>query len=103
MSRYLFETAYGITVSNLLISNAPRTATLTFAEGKSTHEITFVAPRPLAATTKIMDGCYQIRVAEQEIAGQRVEVTRLKVELWDEDICYADFTIDSFEQAVTNV
>ena len=95
MSSYSFETPYPSCVSSVLVTQYPRRAIITFTNSETVFEFRLENPQPLSALTAALDECYQFRVVD--IDGQ-LEFGRYKIEIWDEDNCYAEFIVDSFEQ-----
>ena len=51
-------------------------------------------PQPLANVTRAMDECYQFRVVDLDA---QLDFGRYKIEIWDDDNDYAEFTVDSYE------
>ena len=97
MPGYTFETPYGIHVSELLVTRAPICAMVTFSSGEQRHVLRFTNPRPMSATTSVLDGeCYQLRITDRNEDGAQLEFGRYNVEVWDEDNLLAEFTVDNF-------
>ncbi|MDB4744061.1 hypothetical protein OAF98_06195 [Planctomicrobium sp.] len=99
MSAFKFETPYPSNVSSVLLTQYPRRVVITFTNSGVVYELRLENPQPLSAVVAAFDECYQFRVID--INGQ-LEFGRYIIELWDEDNCYADFTVDSFEQIPVN-
>ena len=97
MSAYEFETAVGICVTKLTITQFPRDAVLKFSSGEETYDLRFDNPRPLMAITSALEDCDQVRISDRNANGMQLEFGRYNVELWDEDNPYAEFTVDAFE------
>ena len=93
-SSYTFETPYSATVASVLFTQYPRRAVITLTHDDIVYEFRLENPQPLSAVTSAFDECYQFRVVD--IDGQ-LEFGRYRIEIWDEDNCYADFTCDTFE------
>ena len=94
MSSYVFETPYPSNPTRLLITQYPRKATITFDNSGIVYELRLDDPKPLSNLTEALDDCYQFRVIN--IGGQ-LEFGRYKIEIWDEDTSYAEFTVDAYE------
>ncbi|WP_149499990.1 hypothetical protein [Roseiconus lacunae] len=95
MSAYKFETPYPSRVKSVQITQYPRVAVITFEHGDTIYELRCADPRPVTAVVAALDDCYQFRI--MDIGGQ-LEFGRYRVEVWDEDNDFAEFTVDSFEQ-----
>ncbi|MEO8271004.1 MAG: hypothetical protein ABI557_14875 [Aureliella sp.] len=95
MSAYKFETPYPSSVTRILLTQYPRVVVITFTNRDVVYELRFVNPQPLSEVVAALDDCYQFRVID--VDGQ-LEFGRYRVEIWDEDNSFAEFTVDSFEQ-----
>ncbi len=92
-SNYTFETPYSATVTSVLFTQYPRRVVITITHDDIVYEFQLENPQPLSAVTFALDECYQFRV--EDIDGQ-LEFGRYRIEIWDEDNPYADFTVDSY-------
>ena len=95
MPNYIFETPYPSCVSSVLLTQYPRRVVITFTNSDIVYEFQLGNPRPLSAVVGALDECYQFRVIDLD---RQLEFGRYQVEIWDEDNCYAEFTVDAFEQ-----
>ena len=94
MSSYVFETPYPSRVSRVLMTQYPRRVVITLTSGDVVYEFRLENPQPLANVTRAMDECYQFRVVDLDA---QLDFGRYKIEIWDEDNDYAEFTVDSYE------
>ncbi len=72
----------------------PRRVVVTLTNGDVVYEFRLENPRPLANVAAAMDDCYQFRVVDLDT---QLDFGRYKIEIWDEDNDYAEFTVDSYE------
>ncbi len=96
MANVAFETAYGINVSGVAITQWPRVASVTFDHRGIVYQLRFSDPRPFACATEALVECYQIRILDHKSETQQ-EFGRYLIEIHGEDGCYADFRADSYE------
>ena len=94
MSSYVFETPYPSRVSRVLMTQHPRRVVVTLNSGDVVYEFRLDNPRPLADVTAAMDDCYQFRVVDLDT---QLDFGRYRIEIWDEDTEYAQFTVDAYE------
>ena len=98
MARYTFETSYGIDVMELVVTRIPMCAAVTFSSGVQRHVLRFTNPRPVSATTSVLDSeCCQFRITDRNEDVAQLEFGRYNVEVWDEDCSFAEFTVDDFK------
>ena len=99
MPSYTLESPYPSSVSSVLLTQYPRRVVITYTNSGIVYELRLENPDPLSAVVASLDACYQFRVVD--VDGQ-LEFGRYKIEIWDEDNCYAEFRVDSFEQVPTD-
>lgn len=95
MPTYKCETPYPARVTRILLTQYPRVVVFTFTNQDVVYELRCQNPQPLSEVVGALDGCFQFRVID---LNHHLEFGRYKLEIWDEDNSFAEFTVDSFEQ-----
>ena len=93
----VWQSALGIVVADILITNQPRSIEITLRSDSSASKLVLRNPANLSSVVKLLDDCRQLRILDNNVVtNSELAAGRYELEIRDENLTIGTIQCDAY-------